>query len=468
MRAGSGKGRGRRAATSEKGCFCRFSGVDPTANALPTGVVTFLLTDIEGSTRLWEREHDAMRQALARHDALVTACIRRQNGHVVKSKGEGDSVFAVFRHVRDAVTAALVLQCALGVERWPTSAPIRVRMAIHTGQIDLREGDYYGPTVNRCARLRALATGGQVLLSGVTAKLTQGQLPAGGSLNDLGTHQLKDISAPERVWQLTHPQMPASVVAAVESRIAAPAAPSRRAYKLTDHLNQSADGREWGSGVKHTSGGLGDDSEDGLIRCYTSPKLAGLLNAIYERHRLPRLWEATVDEEPGPGDALVLCREVTTLRQVALPTPTGVQQTRFAVACARVAYEGGVHALEFEAWAEGWLAGQDSAGTHAREIADDLEHEARHGNAKEMMAANAARAAMHAARLSWLAGRAREEENSRAIELTTEVLHTAMRITRLDLPALADQAVPETATAVPTTRMTSPPPANRILRPLPT
>ena len=89
--------------------------------SLPTGVVTFLLTDIEGSTRLWEREPDTMRQALARHDAIVNACVQRQHGHVVKSKGEGDSVFAVFERVRDAVTAALVLQCALAVERWPTS-----------------------------------------------------------------------------------------------------------------------------------------------------------------------------------------------------------------------------------------------------------------------------------------------------------------------------------------------------------
>src|SRR4051794_35508045 len=130
-----------------------------SSRALPTGVVTFLLTDIEGSTRLWESDPEAMRQALSRHDSVVAACIRRHNGHVVKSKGEGDSVFAVFRHVRDAVSAAMIAQCALAIEQWTTSKPLRVRMAIHTGQIELREGDYYGPTVNRCARLRALAKG---------------------------------------------------------------------------------------------------------------------------------------------------------------------------------------------------------------------------------------------------------------------------------------------------------------------
>ena len=150
-----------------------------SSRPLPTGVVTFLMTDIEGSTRLWEREPEAMRRALLRHDAVVTACINARDGHVVKSKGEGDSVFAVFSHVRDAVSAALVAQCALAAERWRTSTPLRVRMAIHTGQIELRDDDYYGPTVNRCARLRALASGGQVLLSGVTAELTQRQLPGG-------------------------------------------------------------------------------------------------------------------------------------------------------------------------------------------------------------------------------------------------------------------------------------------------
>src|SRR5205085_8927282 len=162
------------------------------APTLPTGVITFLLTDIEGSTRLWEREPDAMRQALVRHDSIVRACVKRQQGHVVKSKGEGDSVFCVFSRARDAINAAVVIQIALAMEKWPTSVPIRVRMAIHTGHVELRDGDYYGPTVNRCARLRALGKGGQVLISGVTAQLLQSQLPSGASLKDLGTHQLKD------------------------------------------------------------------------------------------------------------------------------------------------------------------------------------------------------------------------------------------------------------------------------------
>src|SRR5216683_4433185 len=193
-----------------------------SSRALPNGVVTFLMTDVEGSTRLWERDPEAMRQALQRHDTVVAACIQRYSGYVVKSRGEGDSIFAVFRHVRDAVSAALIAQCALAVERWSTQTPLRVRMAIHTGQIELRDGDYYGPTVNRCARLRAMATGGQVLLSGVTAQLTQRQLPGGASLKDLGTHSLKDLAALERVWQLVHPKMPAGGEAEIQAPAARP------------------------------------------------------------------------------------------------------------------------------------------------------------------------------------------------------------------------------------------------------
>src|ERR1700682_6406152 len=112
-----------------------------SSRVLPSGGVTFLMTDVEGSTRLWEREPEAMRRALSRHDSIIAACIQQYNGYLVKSKGGGDSVFAVFPHVRDAVSAALFAQCALAIEHWATSSTLSVRMAIHTGQIELREGD---------------------------------------------------------------------------------------------------------------------------------------------------------------------------------------------------------------------------------------------------------------------------------------------------------------------------------------
>src|SRR6186997_2112826 len=109
---------------------------------LPTGTVTFLFTDIEGSTTLWEQHRDAMRQALARHDALVEQIVAECAGHVVRPRGEGDSRFAVFARATDAVSAAAVLQQAMYAEPWPTPTPLKVRMAVHTGEADLRDGDY--------------------------------------------------------------------------------------------------------------------------------------------------------------------------------------------------------------------------------------------------------------------------------------------------------------------------------------
>lgn len=134
--------------------------VDPSLRSgqgLPSGTVTFLLTDIEGSTALWEASPEAMRLAVARYDALLTELIERHGGAVVRSRGEGDSFFAVFRRATDAVAAACGTQQALHAEAWPTEVPIRVRIALYAGEAELREGDYYGAAVNRCARLRAVA-----------------------------------------------------------------------------------------------------------------------------------------------------------------------------------------------------------------------------------------------------------------------------------------------------------------------
>jgi predicted ATPase/class 3 adenylate cyclase len=175
---------------------------------LPTGTITFLLTDIEGSTALWERLPHDMGAVIARHDALLTGAIERHGGRVVRSRGEGDSFFAVFPRATDAVAAACALQLALAAERWPLPAPLRVRAGLNTGEAELREGDYYGSAINRCARLRALAYGGQTLLSQATCQLVGDTLPAGMSLRDLGTHRLKDLQRPEQVYQLLHPDLP--------------------------------------------------------------------------------------------------------------------------------------------------------------------------------------------------------------------------------------------------------------------
>jgi predicted ATPase/class 3 adenylate cyclase len=175
---------------------------------LPTGTVTFLFTDVEGSTRLWEQHPAAMKAATARHDALVEEAVMRHGGTVVRPRGEGDSRFAVFARATDAVTAAAALQVALTAEEWPTPAPLLVRMALHTGEADLREGDYYGSAVNRCARLRGIAHGGQVLLSQPTYDLVRDALPGGVSARDAGEHRLADLIRPERVFSLLHPALP--------------------------------------------------------------------------------------------------------------------------------------------------------------------------------------------------------------------------------------------------------------------
>jgi predicted ATPase/class 3 adenylate cyclase len=173
--------------------------------ALPNGTVTFLLTDIEGSTAFWERLPEPMRLAVARHDSLLAGQIEQHGGVVVHGRGEGDSVFAVFSRARDAVAAARDIQQALRAEEWPTRSPLSVRIAIHTGEAELRDGDYYGSAVNRCARLRAVAHGGQVLLSEATHDLIRDALPERVDLLDLGVYRLKDLIRPERIFQLADP-----------------------------------------------------------------------------------------------------------------------------------------------------------------------------------------------------------------------------------------------------------------------
>ena len=182
--------------------------VPPNRN-LPDGIVTFLLTDVEDSSRLWEVAPEEMRLALRRHDALAQAAITAQGGILLKHRGEGDSLFAVFARATDALHAAMALQRAFHTEAWPAGTALRVRMALHTGEADLRDGDYYGPVVNRCARLRSIAHGGQTLLSQTTSELLREHLPTGTALSDQGTHRLRNLQHPERVFQLVQPDVPA-------------------------------------------------------------------------------------------------------------------------------------------------------------------------------------------------------------------------------------------------------------------
>jgi predicted ATPase/class 3 adenylate cyclase len=169
-------------------------------NAQPSGTVTFLFTDIEGSTQRWERDGTAMRDAVRRHDALLRSAFVEHGGHVFKTVG--DAFCVAFSRPEFAVAASLTAQRALSVEDFSAVDGLRVRAAIHTGTADERDGDYFGAAVNRVARLLAIGHGGQVLVSGVTVDLVQGALPARSSLRDLGQHRLKDLTHPEQVYQL--------------------------------------------------------------------------------------------------------------------------------------------------------------------------------------------------------------------------------------------------------------------------
>jgi class 3 adenylate cyclase len=180
----------------------------PAAGGLPTGTVTFLFTDVVGSTVLWEQAPEAMGPAMARHDALVEGAVAEYGGVVVRPRGEGDSRFVVFTRASAAAAAAIAVVYVLSRERWSTPSPIRVRLAIHTGEAEVRAGDYYGSAVNRCARLRSLAHPDQILVSQATADLVRDWPPDGATLEDLGEHTLKDVRRPERVFQLCHLSVP--------------------------------------------------------------------------------------------------------------------------------------------------------------------------------------------------------------------------------------------------------------------
>jgi predicted ATPase/class 3 adenylate cyclase/DNA-binding CsgD family transcriptional regulator len=177
-----------------------WSGLD-VSGLLPTGTVTLLLADVEGSTRLWETQPDEMTTASARLNQMVSGVIAAHDGVRPIEQGEGDSFVAAFARASDAVAAALEIQCA-------PLAPIRLRIGVHTGEVQLRgEGNYAGPTINRAARLRDLGHGGQTLLSGTTEDLVADRLPANSWLTVLGAHELRGVTRPERVVQLCHPDL---------------------------------------------------------------------------------------------------------------------------------------------------------------------------------------------------------------------------------------------------------------------
>jgi DNA-binding SARP family transcriptional activator/class 3 adenylate cyclase len=202
-----------------------------TAGAdLPEGTVTFLFTDIEGSTRLVQELRGAYADLRAAHRRLLRAAFERHGGREIDT--QGDSFFVAFTRANDAIAAAGSAQQALAAHKWPEGHELRVRMGLHTGEPIVGDEGYVGVDVHRAARICAAGHGGQVLLSGVTRDLVEDDLLAGVGLLDLGIHQLKDLERAERIHQLVYPGMPAAFPPLRTSTAATPATEPRVAYRL--------------------------------------------------------------------------------------------------------------------------------------------------------------------------------------------------------------------------------------------
>ncbi len=177
-----------------------------SASATSGALSSFLITDIEGSTRLWEEQGAAMAGALALHDAILRAAVEGNRGTVIKTTGDG--VLAVFDEPVAALSAALDAQRALRDGDWGEIGSLRVRMAIHAGTAEIRDGDYFGPALNRSARILAIGHGGQILVSAMAVVLAADRLPDGAELRDLGSHRLRDLDRPEQVFQVSVADLP--------------------------------------------------------------------------------------------------------------------------------------------------------------------------------------------------------------------------------------------------------------------
>jgi predicted ATPase/class 3 adenylate cyclase/DNA-binding CsgD family transcriptional regulator len=299
---------------------------------LPRGTVTFLLTDIEGSTRLWQSHPDAMGKSIRRHDDVVGSAIEQNHGVVLKDRGEGDSFFAVFARASNAVAAACSIQRALLREDWPNDLSILVRIAIHTGEAQEESApDYRGTVVNRCARLRALARGGQVVLSSSVRELVRDNLPAAVSLKDLGEQPLRDLERPEHVFQILDSTLPADLRAIVRND-SAKRAPNNLPAQFTSFIGrqeQMVELRRLLGGVRLvTLSGAG-----GCGKTRLALEVAGALTEEYAEGvwfvELAPLIEASlvpqtvasvirVREEPGRSILQVLCSSLESKRVLLL------------------------------------------------------------------------------------------------------------------------------------------------------
>lgn len=268
---------------------------------VPMGSITLLMTDVEGSTDLWERDPAAMQEAIADHERIVGRVVERYRGSLPRDQGEGDSVVIAFADAGDAVAAALELQTSMARGSWPHEMNLRIRMGLNTGPSELRSGNYQGTTIIRCARIRGIAHGGQTLLSDATVRLVKDSLPSGAWLTDLGSHRMKGLAQAERIWQLCHPELendfpPLRSLGALGALARSPVQPAEmigRADQLGEVLRRLADSLAGAGQVLLLVGDPGMGKTRLCEEIATEARASGaqvLWGRCYEGSGAPALW----------------------------------------------------------------------------------------------------------------------------------------------------------------------------------
>jgi serine/threonine protein kinase/class 3 adenylate cyclase len=316
------------------------------AASVPTGTVTFLFTDIEGSTSMWERNPVQMQQALARHNEIMRGAVEGHGGYVFKTVG--DAFCASFATARQALEATLAAQRALHSESWEEGVTVRARMALHTGVAEERDGDYFGPPVNRVARLESAGHGGQVLLSSVTYGLVRddlSHLEEGAQLRDLSEHRLKDLRYAERIYQLVVPDLPSEFPAlkTLDTR-------SDERYELRKLIGQGGMAEVYLARDKELDRDVAfkvlkkqyTDDEDYVERFKREARSAAALShpnivSVYDRGKTPDGAYYIVMEHVSGGTL-----EERILKEGLLSTPTVVELTLQMARALETAHERGV------------------------------------------------------------------------------------------------------------------------------
>ena len=301
----------------------------------PSGTVAFAFTDIEGSTQRWERDRSAMQEAVRRHDALMRAAIEAHDGHVFKTIG--DAFCAAFARPQDAVAAMLGAQQTLAAQDFSAVDGIQVRAAIHVGTADERDGDYFGPTVNRVARLLAIGHGGQLLVSGVAADLVSGLLPERATLHDLGSHRLKDLAQPEQVYQLLAPDLrahfpPLRSLDALPNNL--PRMPTYIHRSRNGDRRDHRSGRGASTGHAGRFGWLGQDAH-GAAGCRQPARRFGRWGVVDRTGAAGRRRVHRADRRAGVGSQCIACQRPRCVFGSGAQVDAGAAGVRQLRACRR-------------------------------------------------------------------------------------------------------------------------------------